>query len=311
MKTIGITGGSGFVGQHLARLLVQEGCQVVIFTREPADKKRENAFRYAAWDPAAGTIDTDALKTLDAVVHLAGAGIADKRWTQKRKQELINSRTHSTRFLVAQLRTHAPSCRTFVSASATGYYGADTPGMPPFSEDAPAATDFLAQLCADWEAAAASVADFAQVVICRFGIVLGRESGAFPSFKKPLHFGIAPVLGNGRQVVSWIHVADLAALLLHVLQKPVAGIFNAVAPAPVTQKELIKTIAKEKGGLHITAYAPAFVLKAILGEMAGELLKSCTVSCDKIRSTGFRFQYPDIDAAVYDLLHQPVTTFER
>ncbi len=302
MKTIGITGGSGFVGQHLATLLVQEGYRVVVFTRGITNKKKERAFRYATWDPIAGTIDTSALKMLDAVVNLAGAGIADKRWTKNRKRELVSSRTESTRFLAAQLRIHAPSCHTFISASATGFYGPDTPGISPFSEDAPAYTDFLAQLCADWEAAAENAADFARVVICRFGIVLGREAGAFPSFKKPLHFGVAPVLGNGRQVVPWIHVTDLAALLLYVLQEPVTGIFNAVAPCPVTQKELVKTIAKEKGGLYITAPAPAFVLKAALGEMATELLKSCTVSCDKIRSAGFRFQYPAIDAAVHDLI---------
>ncbi len=302
MKIVGITGGSGFVGQHLARLLVREGYRVIIFTRTITQKRKEDTYHYAVWNPATGNIDTDALKTLDAVVNLAGAGIAEKRWTKKRKKELVHSRTDATRFLIAQLRLHAPACNIFLSASATGYYGSDTPGMIPFAEDAPASIDFLGQLCAGWEAAANNATDFARVVICRFGIILGKEGGAFPSFRRPVDFGIAPVLGNGKQMISWIHVFDLASLLLHVLQQPVSGVFNAVAPHPVTQKGLIKTIAKEKGGLHISVPAPAFVLKTALGEMATELLKSCTVSGDKIRSTGFRFQYPAIDAAVRNLI---------
>lgn len=302
MKTIGVTGGSGFVGQHLCRLLVREGYEVIIFSRSKSGVKPGGACRYAGWNPDAGTIDTHALKALDAVVNLAGAGIAEKRWTKKRKQELVSSRTGSTRFLVGQLRLHAPACRVFLSASAAGYYGPDQRSMISFSEDASAYTDFLAGLCVEWEAAANEATDFARVVICRLGIVLGREAGAFPSFRNPVRFGIAPVLGSGRQVVSWIHVADLTALFLYLLQRPEAGIFNAVSPRPVTQKELIKTIAGETGGLHIAMPVPAFILKTALGEMASELLKSCTVSSDKIRSTGFRFQYPDIHTAVRNLI---------
>lgn len=144
--------------------------------------------------------------------------------------------------------------------------------------------------------------DFARVVICRFGIVLGRGAGAFPSFRNPLRLGLLPVLGGGRQIVSWIQIADLTALLRHLLEQPVSGIFNGTAPQPVTQKELVKTIARELHTSPLTASAPAWVLKVALGELATELLKSCTVSSDKTRSAGFQFQFPDIKTAVHDLV---------
>jgi len=302
MQTIGITGGTGFVGSHICKLLTAQGHQVIIFTRG-GRKTAAAQVSYAHWDPAAEQCDTDALSQLDTMVHLAGANLAGARWTEKRKKEITDSRVAATSFLVQQLKAHAPNCKTLVSASATGFYGPDQPGMIPFTEDAPAYPDFLGKLCKEWEAAVQPAADFLRLVIIRFGIVLGKESGAFSEFVKPMSFGIMPILGSGKQMVSWIHVDDLAQLIIKAVQDVnMQGIYNGVAPEVVTHKALMQTIARAKGGIKIPAPAPAFVLKLMLGEMSVEVLKSATVSAQKVLNSGFSYRFPTIDAAVKDLL---------
>jgi len=302
MATIGITGGTGFVGTNLSRLLVSKGYQVIIFTRGQA-KAAQGKVAYAHLDATKQECDTDALGKLDALVNMAGAGIADERWSDKRKQEIVTSRVDLTRFLVSRLKTHAPGCKTFVSASATGYYGGDRGDARPFTETSIPSSDFLGTTCRAWEEAAQEAETIARTVILRFGIVLGKESGAFPLLVKPLSFGIKPTLGSGIQVVSWIEVTDLARMILYALeQQKLTGIYNAVAPTPVAHKTLMNTIAKEKGGIHIPAPAPAFVLQIMLGEMSKEILQSCTVSAQKILDAGFTFSYPDIASATKAIL---------
>lgn len=302
MRTIGITGGTGFVGQHLTRLLTQGGNHVVIFTRKPEKARNTDKVTYCYWNPAENKCDLTCLGKLDAVVNLAGAGIADKRWTKKRKEEIVTSRVASTNFLVAQLRRHAPQCKTLVSASAIGYYGPDRTGKP-FRESDLAYNDFLGSTCRKWEQAAQQGAKDMRVVLLRFGIVLGKEDGAFKQLARPLSFGIMPVLGNGQQKVSWIHVKDLAQLISHAIEdQSMKGVYNAVAPEPVTHKALMETIAQEKGGASFGVPVPAFALKLMLGEMSTEVLKSSTVSAQKLKDTGFRFSYPDIRVAVRSLL---------
>ena len=299
MKIIGITGGSGFIGRHLTALLIRSGYRVVIFTRSVPRNPAQKQVTYAQWDIITAKCDMNALKELDGVVHLAGAGIADKRWTEKRKKEILDSRVMGTEFLVSQLKDHAPACKTFIAASATGFYGRDHAGAIPFTETAPPCNDFLCDTCRQWEAASQKANEFARTVILRFGIVLGQECGAFPKLARPLSFGIMPVLGSGNQAVSWIEVDDLARLFLFVLEHDnLSGIYNAVAPNPVTHKELMKTTAAVKGDMKIPVPVPAVLLKIILGEMSGEVLKSCTVSAQKTIDTGFIFNYPDITSAV-------------
>lgn len=305
MKVIGITGGTGLVGKHLTSLLTDKGYEVVIFTRSVASKKTRPHITYAHWNPESGACDINALKTLDAVVHLAGEGIADKRWTAKRKKDIVESRVNGTSFLVAQLKAHAINCKTLISASATGYYGPDKQPPTPFTETSPVAPDFLGDTCLQWETAALSANTFLRTVILRFGIVLGKERGAFAEFAKPISFGIVPIIGSGNQIVSWIEVGDLSRLIHFAIeQEKVDGIYNAVAPNPVTNKELVKTIAHVKGGIKIPAPAPAFFLKLLLGEMSIEILKSCMVSADKITNAGFTFNHPDISGAVKAILRK-------
>jgi len=302
MKTVGITGGTGFVGRHLAKLLKEKGYKIVIFTTHPEKEHHGSGYTYSYWDPRNNKCDLIALKQLDAVVHLAGAGIADKRWTKKRKKEIMNSRTEGTRFLVSQLKQHAPNCRTFIAASAIGFYGPDR-NTPPFIETAAPYKDFLGETCVLWEKESRAAAEFSRTVIFRFGIVMGKNGGAYPQFAKPISFGIMPIIGSGRQIISWIHVDDLRGLICFALEHDhINGVYNAVAPEPVSQKNLVKTIAHTKGGFKIPAKVPATMLKLMLGEVSSELLKSCTVSGEKILQEGFLFSYPKIDLAVRSIM---------
>jgi uncharacterized protein (TIGR01777 family) len=303
MKKIGITGGTGFVGQHLTSLLIDKGYEIVIFTTRVAKKPVTKQLTYAHWNPGNGACDINSLKNIDAVVHLAGAGLADKRWTAKRKKEIVDSRVKSTDFLVARLKSYAPRCKTLIATSATGFYGSDNGHNAPFTETSPSSNDFLADTCSKWEAASQQACDFLRLVTLRFGIVLGKESGAFPAFSSPMAFGIMPILGWGRQVVSWIEVDDLARFILFALEhQDLSGTYNAVTPTPVTHRQLINTIADAKWGVRIPVPVPAFLLKAVLGELSNEVLKSCTVSAEKTIKTGFKFDHPDIKSAVNAIL---------
>ncbi len=308
-QVIGIAGGTGFVGGHIAGLLRQAGHEVIIFTRSPRPPK--DGITYAAWDPDRQTINADALGSIDVMINLAGAGVADKRWTSSYKNEIIHSRVDATHFLHAQIARYAPGCRAFVAASATGYYGPDRKdAQSPFTEEAPRYDDFLGQVCAQWEAATFAAQSSYRTVALRIGIVLGREGGAYPRLAQPMSFGVVPILGgSGRQVVSWIHVADLAAIFVKAaLDTPEVpgtgafrGIYNAVAPQPVIHRELMNAIARAKGGLKIPVPVPPFMLQAIMGEASIEVLKSCTVSSEKLQAAGYSFLYPTIAGAVASL----------
>ncbi len=307
MQTIGITGGTGFIGKHLARLLTGNGYRTVIFTRDMHKVKGSDSIGYSYWNPSEKKADLTYIKELDGIVHLAGAGIADKRWTKKRKELIVRSRVESTQFLIKCLQEHAPRCKTLVAASAIGYYGQDKDRKEdrPFRENAPPGSDFLADTCRQWEAASLPGGDFLRRTILRFGIVLGKESGAFPRFADPQNWGIVPILGNGRQIISWIHAEDLCRLILWSLKHTdMQGAYNAATPCPVSHRRLMMTIAQVKGGLKIPVPVPAVLLKAGLGELATEVLKSCTVSAEKTLGSGFTFRYRDIETAVKNILEK-------
>lgn len=302
MMTIGITGGTGFVGRHITQLLLSKGYEVIIFTRNPGKYAPSGNLHYALWNPVANSIDVNDLKKLNGIIHLAGEGVADKRWTAKRKREIVESRVKGTSFLVEQLLQHAPDCKVFVGSSAIGIYGPNRGGSP-FTEESAPGNDFLANTCVQWEAASNEVVPQMRRVLLRTGIVLGKEAGAFPEFEKPVRFGILPMLGGGSQIISWIHIDDLVAMFVYALEhEEMTGIYNAVAPAPVSQKLLMYTIAHIKNRLPIGIPIPAFALKFALGEMSTEVLKSTTVSANKISDTGYEFTYPTIATAVKQLV---------
>ncbi len=304
METIGITGGTGLVGSYLSRLLVSRGYEVILLTRSSSQKSPAPlGCTFALWDPARKKVDTVALARLDAVVHLAGESVSKKRWTKNQKEKIVNSRIEGTRFLLGQLGDHASRCKTFVGASATGFYGPDTGRDMPFTEGEQHYPDFLGVTTRNWEAEEQMAASTMRTVILRTGIVLAKEGGAFYELTKLLPYRLLPVPANGRQIVSWIHANDLAALYVSAIEnKEMTGIYNAVAPAPVSYNELAKCIKALTTGLLLAPHVPPAILKIVLGEMSIEVLKSCTVSSQKTLASGFRFKYPDVVSAVTDLL---------
>lgn len=308
MKTILITGGTGLVGSALTRALLEKGYRVVILSRREKTPAFDNKLRYARWDPATNYIDPAALQSADAIIHLAGAGVADKRWTKRRKQEIVGSRVQGSSLIAEALQQYPHNVKTVISASAIGWYGPDAeiPNPRPFTEDDPSDNSFLGETCRQWEQTISPVEKGGiRLVKLRIGIVLAKEGGAFREFYKPLRWGIAPVLGNGKQMISWIHIQDLVRQFIFALENETAsGIYNAVAPAPVSNKELLLSMAKERKKFFFRVRVPAFFLKLILGEMSIEILKSATVSSVKMEKAGFVFQYREMAAAIKDLLVQ-------
>lgn len=306
MATVLITGGTGMVGQQLTQLLVLKGYDVIIVSRTASTQRPHAKVSYAIWDIEKQQIDADALAKADHIIHLAGAGVADKRWSEERKQEIVDSRTKSSATLVTALAKLPNKVQTVVSASAIGWYGADTAKSMAngFAEDAPADTEFLGETCKLWEKSIEPVTQLGKrLVKLRVGIVLSNTGGALVEFKKPLKFGIAGILGSGKQVISWIHVDDLCRMFVYAIeQSQLQGAYNAVATNPVSNKQLTITLAKIlRKTFYIPLHVPAFVLKIMLGEMSIEVLKSATVSNKKILQTGFVFEHATIDEALQSL----------
>lgn len=300
MKTVGIAGGSGFVGRHLAKLLIEKGYQVIIFSR--SKKPSSENLHFATWQPDKQQIDREALAKVDAMVNLAGAGVADRRWTANYKKEILSSRVDATYFLLKELRAVAQHCAVYIASSATGIYGPDRSGSIPFTETSPPYTDFLAEVCKQWEKATMSADSDYRTVILRFGIVLGQEDGAYKALTDPMKFGVVPIIGGGAQMVSWAHIDDVASMLHFALENQLmSGVYNCVAPEVVSHRDMMKTIGRVKGGLKILVPVPAFVLKIIMGESSIEVLKSCTSSAEKVIAAGFNFRYPLLEEAIEDL----------
>ena len=248
MAKILITGGTGMIGQALTAMLLQKGHEIIILSRHPTAAKPIAGVCYARWDIDKNEIDEKALRSAEHIVHLAGAPVMDKRWTDDYKKTILESRRAGSALLAEKLQNSEHQVRSIVSASAIGYYGSDpSPRKEGFIETDPPADNFLGETCKVWEESIASVKP--RLVILRFGIVLSNEGGAYAEFKKPIKFGIAAILGNGNQVVSWIHIDDLCRMIIDGLEKTgLSGVYNAVAPNPVTNEELVLATAKKMRG---------------------------------------------------------------
>ena len=306
MKTILLTGGTGLVGRRITHHLITKGYKVIILTRKMPAAAQEQV-EYFTWNVSSQTIDVQAIQKADFIVHLAGAGVVDKRWTDAYKKEIKDSRTQSSALLVATLQNNTNKVKAVISSSAIGWYGADVISQGKqkrFVETDKPATDFLGETCKLWEESIEPVQQLViRLVKLRTGIVLSNDGGALTEFKKPIKMGIAAILGNGKQMVSWIHIDDLCRMFIAAIENDLMiGSYNAVAPEPVSNKVLTMELATlMKGRFFIPAYVPSFVLKLMLGESSVEVLKSTTVSCEKIRQAGFTFLYPDIEHALQQL----------
>jgi uncharacterized protein (TIGR01777 family) len=290
-------------------MLIDRGYEVIILSRNPMVAGTPSAsVSFAEWNIEQQTIDSDAITRADYIIHLAGEGVTDRRWSAKRKKEIIESRVLSSNLLAKGLKEIKNQVRAVVSASAIGWYGEDTAGNKKtgFAESALADEGFLGDTCRLWEDSIQPVEVLHKRLIkLRMGIVLSNDGGALAAFKKPVKSGIAAILGHGNQVISWIHIDDLCRLFIYALEnEEMSGVYNAVAPHPVTNKQLTMQLAKiMRGRFFIPVYVPAFVLQILLGGMSIEVLKSATVSCHKIRTAGFSFLYPTVDAALKQLIH--------
>src|SRR5690606_4005909 len=237
MKNILITGGSGMIGRRLTSHLERKGYKVAWLSRKPK-KKKQKSF---AWDIENKTIEDKALSWCEGIIHLAGAGISDKRWTEQRKNEIRKSRTASTRLLYESIQKLDKKPEVFISASGINYYGFDT-GSKLIDENTSPGTDFLAEGVVQWEKEVLNFQTMGvRTVIIRTGIVLDRKEGALAQMMKP---PVTAPLGSGKQYMSWIHIHDLVSMYHFALSKGISGIFNGVAPHPVLNKSLIKLAAK-------------------------------------------------------------------
>lgn len=304
-RTILITGGTGLVGTALVSALLQRDYRLILLTRtrhtQSLPYATHPAVRYSYWDPAHAELDVEVLEQADHIVHLAGANVADKRWTAARKKEIADSRVQSGRLLVDRLKQIAHRPLSFVGASAIGWYGADSNEQAaPFTENDLPDAGFLGNTCQQWEESTAPLTTLGiRRVILRIGIVLSRQGGALPEFEKPLRWGVAPILGSGKQVISWVQLQDLVSMIIFSLeQSTLQGIYNATAPSPVTQHSLMVALARQRKQFFIPVPVPALFLKILMGEMSIEVLKSTRVSAAKVQQAGFCFRYPTIEEAL-------------
>ncbi|MFC4263451.1 TIGR01777 family oxidoreductase [Ferruginibacter yonginensis] len=301
MRTILVTGGTGLVGTALIKHLTEKHYKVIILTRSLKDKVATANVSYALWDVNNNSIDENAVTNADAIFHLAGAGVMDKKWTPEYKKVIEESRTKSSALLVNTLKRINHHVKVIVSSSAIGWYGPDIKPHHFFTEDEPADAAYLGKVCDAWEKSIGEASTLGiRVCKLRTGIVLSKKGGAYAEFRMPLKFGVASILGDGKQMVSWIHIDDLCKQFIFALENDhMEGSYNAVAPKPVNNKTLTLAIAKKvKGSFYIPLHVPTFVLKLMLGQRSIEILKSATVSAQKIQQQGYTFLYNDINTAV-------------
>ncbi|MEO9570454.1 MAG: TIGR01777 family oxidoreductase [Polaribacter sp.] len=292
MAKVLITGGTGLVGKRLTKMLINKNHEVVILSRNP---KNENEFK---WDASLNYIDEKALKDIDYIVHLAGAGISDKRWTDKRKQLIIDSRVKTANFLFEKTDELKVDLKGFISASGIGYYGSITSDKI-FEETAKAGNDFLGEVCQKWEQAAHQFSTKnIPVTILRTGIVLAKSGGALDKMKTPI---VSP-LGSGKQYISWIHIDDLCTMYLKAIEDRLVGVFNAVAPDYQTSKSFSRTLAKSIKRPFLGVGIPSFILKIVFGEMAILLLEGSRISTKKIeKNKRYSFRFSKLQKAMSNL----------
>lgn len=293
-----ITGGSGMIAQRLSMLLENSGFEVRFLSRH---KKSEKHF---IWDIESGYIDAKVFDNLDHIVHLAGANISEKRWTNHRKKEILESRTKSTQLLFDAVKNYPNKIKTYIATSAVGYYGTTNQSIE-FNEHSPSGTDFLASVCKEWEAVSIKFKthQHIRVATLRLGVVLSQHGGALEKMANPIKLHMGAVLGTGEQQIPWIHIDDLCQLIKFIIENnQIEGVYNTVAPQHISNKEFTLLLAKKLQKKIWLPKVPAFVLKLILGEMATIVLNGNKVSSSKLCSTTFNFKYPTLSQALDSLI---------
>lgn len=299
MKKILIAGGTGFVGKALIKHLINCGYMVNVLTRRSNINNPEN-IQYFEWNTENAFIDEKAFEGVSKIINLTGANISEKRWTEKRKVEIIESRTKSIDLLYNYVKTRNYSINTFISSSAVGYYGSVTIDEI-FTEKSNNGSDFLASVCRKWEASALQFESLGvATVILRKGVILGKDGGMYQKLAPLAKLGINTSLGNGKQFLPWIDIRDLVRLYEFILKtKEINGVFNVVSSEHITMNDFSKVLLRSFGKTSFLPNAPAFLLKLLFGEMSVMLLKGSRVSNEKIKQTGFKFEYSSIEKTFF------------
>jgi uncharacterized protein (TIGR01777 family) len=293
-KNILITGASGFVGQKIIELIDRSEYNIRILSRKPSE--RTDTF---LWDPKNGEIEDGALDDLHTIIHLAGAGIADQRWTANRKKEILSSRVDTLNLIHSKLN-HDKKI-TLISTSAVGYYGAQTSEFT-FSEDDLPFGDFISNVCVKWEESALNFKkNNHRVAILRVGIVLGK-GGALNKMILPVKLNLGSPIGGGNQYMPWIHLDDLARMYLFSIKNNLDGIYNAVAPEHINNRKFLQTLAQVLGKKFFMPKVPKFVLFVLFGEMAKILIEGSKVSSEKIIKENFEFKHENVRNTLIKIL---------
>lgn len=296
-KKVLIAGGTGLIGSRLTSILADRGAEVVLLSRESG---KYNGFKAFEWQPSKHQMDESALEGVDFVINLAGAGIADKRWTKSRKQIIIDSRVNAAITFEKYLDKLQDKPSAYLSASAVGYYG--DRGKEILTEQSDQGEGFLAETTAQWEKAADRINKIIPVKKLRMGVVLSTKGGALPQLAGPQRFGIGTLMGSGQQYYPWIHIDDVCGIFNFLLERDdLQGVFNGVSPNPVKQTQLVEAIKKGMNRPAVKLPAPGFILRTVLGEMASVVLNSNRVIPQRLNDEGYQFLFDDLEKALKDL----------
>ena len=296
MAKILITGGTGLIGNALCKKLLENGHQVSVLTRTLV---KSNSINYFLWDVDKSTIDEKAFDGVEHIIHLAGCGIAEKKWTAERKKEIIDSRVNSSKLILAVLQKLNIKLKSFVGASAIGIYGMET-SEKIYSENDLGPSDFLSETCIAWEN---SYDDFDTVSerqsIARISVVISKDGGALKKLLPIFKFGLGSGIGTGKQYMPWIHLDDLVSVFYEILfNSSYHGIYNAVSTEHVTNYSFSKQLAQSFKKPFFMPLIPAFIIKLMYGEMANVILEGSRVSNARLVKKGFVFKYPDLKSAL-------------
>ena len=293
MKKIVLAGGTGFLGKHLISFLTENKYELSVLTRRKFNDTPN--VKYFQWDAEKGFIDDKAFENADTIINLTGANIGAKRWTEKRKKEIVNSRVDSVNLLYHYVPKNRYPIKSFISASAVGYYGAVTTNQI-FIEESNNGNDFLASVCQKWENAAQRFENVdCRVAILRQGVVLGKGGNIYQKMMSLARKGFNPAVGSGRQYLPWIDVRDLVRLYSFVLEnEAIKGVFNAISSEPITMNKFAQKMSESIGKKSIIPNTPSFMFKLALGEMSSMVLEGSRVSNHKIKESGFTFLYDNL-----------------
>lgn len=297
-ETVLITGGSGLVGSRLSHLLMAKGYAVRHMSRSLGSSESISCFH---WNIKSMEYDANAIIGVEYIIHLAGANVAEGRWTTKRKQQIEESRIKGSQLVCEMVESSNGAIKGVVSSSAVGYYGAANERAV-MTEGSPAGKDFLARVCTKWEEAISLCNT--NLVILRTGVVLSKKGGAISKLLTPIKMGLGTALGKGTQPMPWVHIDDLCNMYIYAMENRISGVYNAVSPEIISNDLFTEQLAKVVSRKILLPNTPSWVLKLMLGEMADMLLTGVNVSSEKIKEAGFKWNYPSLKEALSNILQR-------